>query len=191
LIHFTKGQKLEEAFNNLCSIISSCTVYGSNNFIKGGSNCVCFSEAPIGCISNGLINNEYYSKYSPFGIMVKKDWLFYHGGRPVIYQTEEEFNLLPEGQRWRHMTYNPISVPPVDFTWEREWRILTAELSINPADCSIIMPNADWADALIMKHRDSQEWEIQEYKTIFQDETIVELFRNDFQWTIYLLDDRD
>jgi len=89
------------------------------------------------------------------------------------------------------MTYNPISVPPVDFTWEREWRILTAELSINPADCSIIMPNADWADALIMKHRDSQEWEIQEYKTIFQDETIVELFRNDFQWTIYLLDDRD
>ena len=119
LIHFTKGQNLKDAFNNLTSIVNSFTIIGSKNLIKGSFNCICFSEVPLGCITNGLINDEYYSKYSPFGIMVRKDWLFYFGGRPVIYQTEEEYDLLGEEAKWRHVTYNPLLDPPVDFTWER------------------------------------------------------------------------
>lgn len=189
LIHFTKGQNMEEAFFNLSSMINISTIYGSNSWIKGSFYCVCFSEAPISCISNGLINNEYYSKYSPFGIIVSKEWLFHLGGRPVIYQTEEEYKFLLEKQRWRHMTFNPLLEPPIDFTWEREWRLKTKELLINPYDCGIIMPNADWANRLISEHDDRQDWKIQQYKMIFEDDMVAELYRDEFPWKIYLLDD--
>lgn len=183
LIHFTRGRDNDEAFDNLVSIVNSNTIYGSNKFIKGRYKCVSFSETPIACISRGLINNNYYTKYSAFGIAVSKDLLFNLGGRPVIYQSEEEFNLLSEGQRWRHMTYNPKGDPPIDFTWEREWRIKTNELHINPSDFSIIMPNADWIERLILEHEANQDWKIQMYRMILEDE-IAEQYRDEFSWVI-------
>lgn len=146
LIHFTKGIDYEDAANNLMSIIKDKTIFGNNNLIKGGDKCVCFSEAPLECLSNGLVNNENFSKYSPFGIGGRKDWLFRIGGRPVIYQTDMEFGLLPPELQWRHMTYNTFAHPIVDFTWEREWRIKTKNLEINPSDNFVIVPNQKWAD---------------------------------------------
>jgi hypothetical protein len=56
-------------------------------------------------LTGGLINEDYYSRYSPFGIMVSKQWLFAQGGRPVIYQSAEEYQLLTENHRWRHVLY--------------------------------------------------------------------------------------
>ncbi len=99
LVHFAKGHDYNNAFNNLTNIIGENIIYGSNNMIKGGYKCVCFSEAPLPCITNGLNNNQNYTKYSPFGIMTSKKWLFSIGGRPVIYQTEEEYNLLVEEKK--------------------------------------------------------------------------------------------
>jgi hypothetical protein len=189
LIHFTRGIDLDDAFNNFLSIIDSETLFGNNNLIKGGYNCVCFSEAPLDCITNGLINSDYYSKYSPFGILVSKKWLFEQGGRPVIYQPESEFAFLNEEQRWRHMTYNPISVPPIDFTWEREWRIKANELSLNQEECRLIVPNSDWANQLISIHDEFQDSEIQYYRMIFNDDIIAELYRDDFSYSIILLND--
>jgi len=47
LIHFTKGESKETAYQNLKSIIEQQRVNGSNSLIRDGSECVCFSEAPL------------------------------------------------------------------------------------------------------------------------------------------------
>jgi len=41
----------------------------------------------------------------------------------VIYQTDNDFNILPEELRWRHVRYEPAGDQAIDFTWEREWRM--------------------------------------------------------------------
>ena len=188
LIHFTSGNDWNDAFDNLLSIISSQTIYGSHNMIKGEFNCVCFSEAPIRAIPQGLKNINNYSKYSPFGILVSKAWLFHQGGRPVIYQPLEEYFQLSDDNKWRHMTYNPIHDPPIDFTWEREWRVQTNELSINPEDCSIIVLDRSWAKHLISLHDENQDWEISMYSQILGND-IAEMYRAPFHWKIFILNE--
>lgn len=196
LVHFTRGENITDAFENLQSIISSQIILGTNNLIKGGYNCVCFSEAPIDCLTNGLINENYYSKYSPFGIVVKKDWLFSLGGRQVIYQTEQEYFSLLEEQRWRHMTYDPCAEPPIDFTWEREWRIKVDELYINPDDCSIIVLNEDWANSLILMYeywqdREEDENRLRNYAMFNTNNFISSYNREPFPWRIITLNGID
>jgi len=80
--------------------------------------------------------------------LVTKEWIFKEGGRPVIYQTDEEFNELPETHRWRHVRYDPLSDPPIDFTWEREWRINCEELHFDSDVASIVVPDDHWAVAV-------------------------------------------
>lgn len=189
LIHFTKGDDLNDAFGNLLSIIDSQIIFGSNGMIKGDYNCVCFSESPIESIPNGLINADNYSKYSPFGILVPKEWLFYQGGRPVIYQTSEEYEQLSENNKWRHVTYNPTTNPPIDFSWEREWRIKTNELYVDPMYCSIVVPDGSWAESIISRHEEEQDWEVRKYKLIFNDDILAEMHREIFRWNIFLLNE--
>lgn len=189
LIHFTKGNDLNDAFANLLSITASQIIYGSNNKIKGEYNCVCFSESPIESIPQGLINTNNYSKYSPFGILVSKEWLFYQGGRPVIYQPLEEFELLSECVRWRHVTYNPIANQPIDLSWEREWRIQTNELYISPQFCSIVVPDDSWARHLMSLHDEEQDWEVRRYKMIFNNDLLAEMYREPFHWNIIILNE--
>jgi hypothetical protein len=88
-------------------------------------------------------------RYSPFGVMIDKAWLFEQGGRPVIYQPDAEYELLHESQQFRHVRYEPVDV---DFTWEREWRIKLDELPIDPAHSTLIVPNREW-----------EEWAHKEY----------------------------
>jgi len=191
LIHFTKGEDYDHAFENLLSIISSQTIYGSNNLIKGSYNCVCFSEAPLECLNNGLINENYYSKYSPFGVVITKEWLFSLGGRPVIYQGEGEFDQLSEDLRWRHMTYDPTSNPKIDFTWEREWRIRTDNLIIDPSNCAILVPDDSWAESLFSIHEDKEDRAEENEKLwnslIFKEDFLFTYSRRNFPWEIITL----
>lgn len=190
LIHFTKGETIHHAFENLKSIITDYKLIAGNGMIKGGFNCVCFTEAPLSSIKEGLLNDKYYSKYSPFGIMIEKKWLFEQGGRPVIYQPESEYKLLKENA-WRHVTYNPIANPAVDFTWEREWRIHQNELEIGEHVSQVIVPNKEWAYAL----RDSFNWDLENEKRklelIFDDPLLAEMYANDraydFMWDVITL----
>lgn len=115
LVHFTKGTDYDDAFDRLMSILLDMKLIGNNGMIKGGHNCVCFSEAPLTAISKGLVNSDYYSKYSPFGITVSKKWLFKQGGRPVIYQTEAEYKQL-NSNSWRHVTFDLSRDDEIDFT---------------------------------------------------------------------------
>ncbi|RLD28064.1 MAG: hypothetical protein DRI75_07945 [Bacteroidetes bacterium] len=187
LVHFTKGIDSEGAFKNLWSIISNEIIYGSDNLIKGKHKCVCFSEAPIDLIKSGLVNMDNFSRYSPFGILVSKKWLFSKGGRPVIYQPEKQYSDLFDKNKWRHVTYNPILKPPIDFTWEREWRIQTNELEIDSENYAIIVPDSDSANNLVSTYMNEQDYDIEQYKMLIGD--IAELYRSPFPWKIYHLND--
>jgi len=70
LVHFTSGTTYEDAFTRLRKILSDRSLIAGSRFIKGNYRCVCFSEAPLTSLRDGLVNQDYYSRYSPFGIMI-------------------------------------------------------------------------------------------------------------------------
>ncbi len=151
LIHLTRGETNQEAAQAFLGIIESKALTGGTGYIKGKFRCVCFSEAPIGKLSHILANPSVHGMiYSPFGVMVSKEWLFSKGGRPVIYQPDSEFELLDECQKYRHKIYEPDM--GVDFTWEREWRLKTYSLKLDPSETTLVVPNRAWADYFFNKH---------------------------------------
>lgn len=120
--------------------------------MRGRFPCVCFTEAPIGEAASlfrlsGISTPESGPRYEPYGIAVQKEWLFARGGRPVIYQADNEYDPLPESHRWRHARYEPAA--DVDFTWEREWRIRTDSLALDPSKSLVIVPTADEAFSIM------------------------------------------
>lgn len=183
LVHFTSGASDDEAFNCLRQIIAERRLLGSGTKIHGNYKCVCFTEAPLPSLQHGLVNTSAYSRYSPFGVLLEKKWVFEQGGRPVIYQPDYEFAVLPELLRWRHMRYEP---GVIDFTWEREWRIQCAELQFESHVASIVVPNKNWADELIAEHHAQQDFEVYQYSQIM-DSLLAEQYRDHFPWRIYAL----
>jgi len=180
LIHFTKGEDLESAYQNLKSIIDQSVVHGSSTKIRDGSNCVCFSEAPLSSLRSGLLNPSFYSPYSPFGIITIKEHIYKLDGRPVIYQPESEFHLLSPDNSWRHMRYEP---PSVDFTWEREWRLKTDGYHFHPENTQIIVPDNSWTQRLIGEHDAEQQWQTLQYSQIM-DELLAIQYEEPFSWVI-------
>ncbi len=142
LVHWTKGNNYREAFDTLRAIVFESRLLGGTSHIKGKYACICFTEAP---------ENKFHlieGRYKPFGVRISKEWLFSQGGRPVIYQSESEYELLPKELKWRHVRYEPNNVLPIDFTWEREWRIKTNELFLPSERVVIILPHKSWGVAL-------------------------------------------
>lgn len=187
LVHFTSGANHEEAFGNLCSIIENGHIRGHNNYIKGLFTCVCFTEAPLGALSRGLVNLREFSRYRPFGILYDKAYVFSQGGRPVIYQADSEFENLSDSSKWRHMRYEPDADPPIDFTWEREWRVHLQNMPALPHLAGIVIPSMNWAQRLIDSHNEQQDHLIYMYSQIM-DQTIAEQYREEFPWRLYCLE---
>jgi hypothetical protein len=151
LVHYTKGVEAIKAFK---SIVDGGAITGGTGYIKGGYRCVCFTESPVHAIRDILLRrSECEVKYEPFGIAVSKAWLFEQGGRPVIYQPDDEFESLPDTLRWRHVSYNPNRNPPADFTWEREWRIKTDSLEITPDIACLVVPSVDELRLVCSQHQ--------------------------------------
>lgn len=149
-----RGQPRIDASIILDNIVRESRLLGGNGFIKGGHICVCFTEAPLAEMvavfaSATLVGEEIALRYEPFGVGVSKEWLFERGGRPVIYQSDGEYDLLPEEFRWRHCRYEP---PDVDFTWEREWRISMDRLDLDSSQTWIFVPTAEMADEFSERH---------------------------------------
>ncbi|GAA3545745.1 hypothetical protein [Zobellella aerophila] len=153
LTHWTKDTDNRTAFENLLSIIKEGVLIGGCQHIKGQYNCVCFTEAPKD------IFKECRTRYSKYGIQVPKWWVYGKGGRPVIYQSEDEYYLLDASIRWRHVTYD---FPGPDFTWEREWRVRADELVFDIDDIRIIILD-DVDESIILDEHDSREREYMEY----------------------------
>jgi hypothetical protein len=156
------------------SIVWEQRLRGGTGHIKGGYQCVCFTEAPQNTF------HDIIGRYRPFGIRVSKKWLYNEGGRPVIYQAEDEYDALPESHRWRHVRYEPGAIPPVDFTWEREWRIHTESLPFPPGEARLVLPQADWAARLEAEHLEEEDYRIHLESVAYGDAYIMEqpeLFR--------------
>lgn len=119
-----------------------------------------------------MVNPAAWSRYSRFGIVVSKAWLFQWGGRPVIYQPDSEYGLLPRKLRWRHVRYEPGEV---DFTWEREWRINCDELRFGPADIGIVVPDQEWAERLMKENEIENHFRIQQYMQLM-DESLAQQY---------------
>jgi hypothetical protein len=183
LVHFTSDSNERLAFERFRSIIADQCLFGGDGKIRGATRCVCFTEAPLASLERGLVNPSVYSRYSPFGIMFEKSWVYAYGGRPVIYQSEAEFDGLPDGLKWRHVRYEPGLV---DFTWEREWRMRTDELHFTPNDACLVVPDDDWAEELVDRHNADEDVRVLQYSTVM-DEFIAEQYREDFPWRICVL----
>jgi hypothetical protein len=88
-----------------------------------------------------LTNQNGFSRYSQFGILFLKKHIYALGGRPVVYQADAEYYMLPDQMRWRHVKLDLENDPTVDFTWEREWRLPLNILPFAPSEVAVILPN--------------------------------------------------
>lgn len=115
-----------------------------NNTVRGPNPAVCLTEQPLSAV---LVSRRCASsRYSGFGIAYHKYALFAAGGRPVIYgspailgrrikEGEPGYrpghdiyaNGLPPEMQYLWVRYDPGNPAwdeyPIDFTWEREWRL--------------------------------------------------------------------
>ena len=187
LIHLTSRESSGEspvlqdriAIAKFLSILHGRQIDGGNRNIRGGYRCVCFSEAPITVLARMLADRE--SRYAPLGVIVNKVWLYAQGGRPVIYQPESEYELLPEALKYRHVRYEPDR--GIDFSWEREWRLHADRLVLNPAETTLVAPSRAIVDSLKAEHLESQRMAVYglgEYGA---------LALEGFEWHFLVLDD--
>lgn len=159
LIHFTKGANksldYELAYQNLKKIIREKEIAGGTGMILGNHKCVCFTESPARCLTNnGELDTHYFSRYTPFGIQLPKKVVFNLGGRPVIYSAKNEYETEKKNENlnWRFVSFDPNLDGKHDFTWEREWRIKTNSIQIDPKESKIVFPNIYWINRFIDEH---------------------------------------
>ncbi|RYU61946.1 hypothetical protein EWI61_03940 [Methylolobus aquaticus] len=182
LIHLTRGKSATAAEDNFISILCDRSLRGSGRDIRGGFKCVCFSEAPLAKISLMLaLPSQLGCRYHPFGVMVGKTWLFERGGRPVIYQSESEYSILADEIKYRHVRYEPHR--GIDYSWEREWRVQTDVLDLEPDATTLIVPTREWAKQI----RDRWNFEDSRAKTLFGIREMLPL--EPFPWHFIALED--
>jgi hypothetical protein len=186
LIHFTRGESPNDAFGRLRAIIRERRLIAGNSMIRGGYGCVCFTEAPLAAFTDVFVSRIPFTRYAPFGLMFEKTWVYGRGGRPVIYQPSTDFSLLPEALRWRHVRFELTGEQVIDFTWEREWRINCDELLFSPSEAVIVVPNDEWAVALLRSHDAEQDMDVELYSMVIERE-LAELWREPFRWHVVTL----
>lgn len=150
--HFIRGVSKDAAYDVLISILDEGALRGSTRYVRGCHRCVCLTESPVDQFGRNF--GRWFGNrlpFQPFGIQFSKQWISHHGGRPVIYQRDAHYPSLPHDLRPFHVTYEPNRNPPVDFSWEREWRVHAGLLHFTPADVNIILPPT-YGDLLIQEH---------------------------------------
>jgi hypothetical protein len=183
VIHFTKAATYEAALEVLLTIIGEGRLAGGTGMIRGGYRCVCFTEAPLPAVATGLINADAFTRYAPFGLMFSKRWLYERGGRPVIYQSDAEFHQLPEEARWRHVRYEPSAVPPVDFTWEREWRVQCDDIHFSANEIALVVPDQEWKDFVFGIWDSQQQLQVEVYSSVL-DHLVLEQLQEPCPWRV-------
>ena len=66
--------------------------------------------------------------------------------------------FLPETHRYRHVSYDPVNEggDERDVSWEREWRIRTDSLWLDPAAVTFVVPFRSMVETLKEEHAASQ-----------------------------------
>ncbi len=138
LIHLIRDKDGLSSENIFDKIVSEKVILGSTENIRGKFNCICFSETPISAISQIIALKDKRFHYGPYEFMFSKKYLFEKGARPVIYQPDSDFDLLQENLQYRHVRFE---IEKTDWTWEREWRISTDRLDLDPKFVTLIIPS--------------------------------------------------
>lgn len=112
--------------------------------VRGGKPAVCMFDIALPDLRTVLIR-ENRRRYEPFGIAVDKRYAFKAGARPVIYLPWREAReaIAPE-EHWRVVGMELDRNPPVDWTYEREWR-LRGDLPLRSELCVALVET--WRDA--------------------------------------------
>lgn len=112
------------AFDVLKEILAAGTIRASGNegYVKGTQKAVCLTEAPLAAVGEFASRPEdKLNKYRFYGVALSKKAAFSAGARPVIYLPDAEGGWIPADQKWRQVRFE---YGIVDFTHEREWRLL-------------------------------------------------------------------
>jgi len=153
LIHLTRNVDDKDAKQRFLEILKSKSLKGTNTDIRGRHKCICFSEAPISSLGQIIARKSREFRYAPYGFMFSKEYLFSLGARPVLYQTEEEYKLLPEDFQYKHVKFDLSQEPKIDWTWEREWRLKMDELRLDIRRTTVILPNRSIMEELISQYQ--------------------------------------
>ena len=90
LFHFTKGSN---ALKILETIISDRKIKDMKN-----NGYICFTEAPVTMLADmfKIFMNYDNPMFAPYGIGLKKSFLYKLGARPVIYSDSSDFEKLKD-----------------------------------------------------------------------------------------------
>ncbi len=184
VLHLTRGETRSVAFATLKAIVRERELRGGTGMIRGAFRCVCFTEAPIRQLSDVFRRSAAKPlRFQPYGVLLGKDYLFARGGRPVIYQPDADFDLLPDQLKYRHVRYDPVSDPQIDFTWEREWRVRADAFSLDSERCTLVVANADDRNALVAEHAAAEQVRIEELVQAVGRSTAMQ-YEEVFPWTV-------
>lgn len=154
LIHLTRPKDERNAFENLIKILCDKKLLASDDrgTIPGNIPCVCFQETPVENLAETLVAELYFQdnqhQYKGYGIRVDKTKIFKSGGRPVIYDANDEI-VNQIDQKWRLSTMNyQSSSYNVDWSHEREWR-LPYDFCFEYSDIDIIVTSVNKRKELI------------------------------------------
>jgi hypothetical protein len=143
LAHFTRASGKTSALDNLLWILEDSVVRGSTRMLTGGHRGVCLFDAPPHELGH-LLTPRNRRRYEPFGVAVDKRYAFSMGARPVIYMpSAEAAAILSEDEMWRVVSIDMTRNPPIDWTFEREWRLL-GDLPLKPQFSMALVAN--WRD---------------------------------------------
>ncbi|WP_040287094.1 hypothetical protein [Sporosarcina koreensis] len=176
LTHLTKGSELYgNPTDILVKILNDRLLIGSSKgYIVGGNKVVCFQDIPLYSVAQNAINHiEEYEKgqttklrYYPCGLAFSKVNLAQlvdtfdapipnTGARPVIYEkTNIAKEFLPTSEAWRIVNFDMTQAYSgnsiIDWTHEREWRIL-GDLTFRYSDVTILLRNSEQYREFISK----------------------------------------
>jgi hypothetical protein len=144
LAHFTRASGRSSAIDNLVAILEARAVRGATRMVRSGRPAVCLFDAPLAELST-LLGERNRRRYQPFGIAVDKRYAFLRGARPVIYlPLAQAAAILEPEEMWRVVSIDLARTPPVDWTFEREWRLL-GDLPLEPKFSVALVES--WGDA--------------------------------------------
>jgi hypothetical protein len=123
LTHFTRPSAAGDAMDNLAAILQSGLIQGSARMVRTQRAVVCLFDAPWVELHR-LLGPGNRRRYQPFGIAMDKRYAFAMGARPVIYMPWlEACRMIDQHELWRVVAIDLEQTPPVDWTFEREWRV--------------------------------------------------------------------
>jgi hypothetical protein len=143
LTHFTRASRSGTALDNLVTILKERVVRAATRMVRGKRPVVCLFDAPLGELQH-LLERRNRRRYEPFGIAVNKRYAFRMGARPVIYLPwPEARKVMGPDEVWRVVTIDMERTPPIDWSFEREWR-MAGDLPIEPRQVVALVES--WRD---------------------------------------------